>query len=495
MNEIVYSTITIIFATISYCIAWRYFLRNNTKFAVYYLIIGGLILRIYTSSDNYLHEWDERYHSLVAKNLIKHPLKPTLYEKPVLPYDYKDWTSNHIWIHKPPLPLWAMAISMSIFGINEFAIRIPSIILSSLSILILLGIGRYFYNDRIAFLACYFFSINGLIIELTAGRVATDHIDIFLMFFIELAILFSILFVQTQKSIFNVLAGMSTAAAILSKWLVALIVIPIWILILLDSNKFSPKKIIKHFLVLVSTCLALSLPWQIYIYTAFSNEAKWETSFNFKHFTEVLENQTGSIFYYVNKIRINYGELIYLAIIYFLYKLKASHYDKKRLALLVWFLLPIIIFSFAKTKMQAYIVFVSPALFLITSEFYFYINESEHHFKYLWLPKIILFLIIILPIRYMIERTKLFSNENRHPQWVRSLKKLNNEVSQNTIIFNYDRPIEAMFYTNVIVYSQIPDTTKLKELNQQGYEIILIEKPDLPEYYRKIKIIKTLTIE
>ncbi len=44
-----------------------------------------------------------------------------------------------------------------------------------------------------------------------------------------------------------------------------------------------------------------------------------------------------------------------------------------------------------------------------------------------------------------------------------------------------------MFYTNATVYSQIPDTTKLKELNQQSYEIILIDKPNLPKYYRKIK--------
>ncbi|MCX8143551.1 MAG: hypothetical protein N3F62_04745 [Bacteroidia bacterium] len=52
-----------------------------------------------------------------------------------------------------------------------------------------------------------------------------------------------------------------------------------------------------------------------------------------------------------------------------------------------------------------------------------------------------------------------------------------------------------MFYTNAIVYSQIPDTTKLKELNQQSYKIILIDKPNLPEYYRKIKGTKTLKIE
>ncbi len=38
-----------------------------------------------------LHDWDERYHALVAKNMIEQPFKPMLYKNPVLPYDYKDW--------------------------------------------------------------------------------------------------------------------------------------------------------------------------------------------------------------------------------------------------------------------------------------------------------------------------------------------------------------------------------------------------------------------
>ncbi len=159
-----------------------------------------------------------------------------------------------------------------------------------------------------------------MIIELTAGRIATDHIDIFFLFFIEIAIVFSILFAQKRKLVFNVLTGVSIGAAILSKWLPALIVIPIWLLIVIDSEKFKTKEIIFHFIILITTCCLVFLPWQIYIFDAFPLEAKWEASFNFKHITEVLDERTGPIYYFIDKIRINYGELIYLPLIWFLWK-------------------------------------------------------------------------------------------------------------------------------------------------------------------------------
>ena len=73
-----------------------------------------------------LHLWDEQFHALVAKNLMADPLTPTLYRRPAIDYDFADWTKNHIWLHKPPLALWAMAASMRAFGVDAVAMRLPS---------------------------------------------------------------------------------------------------------------------------------------------------------------------------------------------------------------------------------------------------------------------------------------------------------------------------------------------------------------------------------
>ena len=44
----------------------------------------------------------------------------------IFPYKYQDWTSNHVWLHKQPLPLWSMSASLWMFGINEIAVRLPA---------------------------------------------------------------------------------------------------------------------------------------------------------------------------------------------------------------------------------------------------------------------------------------------------------------------------------------------------------------------------------
>lgn len=492
MNDLLYSIPTIVLCAIGYYFSWRHYSKDNFTIAVLLLIVCGLTLRVYTSSDFFLHTWDERYHALVAKNLIHHPLTPTLYNNPILPYDYKNWTGNHIWVHKQPLPLWTMAASMWLFGVNEIALRLPSIILTTIGIWLSFFIGKHFFNKKIGYLTAFFFSINGLIIELTGGRVATDHIDIFFLFFIELAIVFSVLFAQKQKIVFNLLAGVSIGAAILSKWLPALIVVPIWLLIVIDSGKFKPKEIFFQLIILLTICILIFLPWQFYIHKTFPVEATWEASFIFKHITEVLEERTGPFYYFIDKIRINYGELIYLPLIWFLWKTFNNFRNKKRLAISIWALVPLLFFSIAKTKMQAYIVFISPALFLMTADFFFMLNNYKTNHKLKWLFNLILFLLIALPVRYTLERVKPFELANRNPDWAVDLRKLNERKISKGVLFNYDKPIEAMFYTNLTAYENIPDRNKITDLVTEGYTVIISDDGKLPD---DIKTIKGITIE
>src|SRR5687767_15833441 len=103
--------------------------RGRPRMAALLLVALALLLRGYAAADPHLHEWDERYHAVVAKNLLRHPLRPTLYDDPVRPYDNRDWLASHLWLHKPPLALWTMAGSVGVFGANEAAVRLPSIVL------------------------------------------------------------------------------------------------------------------------------------------------------------------------------------------------------------------------------------------------------------------------------------------------------------------------------------------------------------------------------
>ena len=494
MNSLSISIITITICFVGYFYSWKFQKENKYEIALILLVACGFILRIYTSSDMFLHNWDERYHALVAKNLIQHPLKPTLYDNPILHYDYKNWTANHVWLHKQPFPLWTMALSMWIFGINELSLRIPSILLSSSGIWLIFYTAVYFFNKKTAYIAALLFSINGLIIELTAGRVATDHIDIFFLFFIQLAVFFCIKFSQTKKTYYNILIGISVGLAILTKWLPALIVVPVWLLILIDSDRrFNKRQLLIHFLVLIFTILIIILPWQFYIFNTFPVEAKWESGFNIKHITEVLENQTGPYYYFFDKIRINYGELIYIPIIWFIIRTLKNIKDLKSIALILWFFIPIVFFTIAKTKMQAYILFTSPVMFMITGYFYESIIEYKKTLKIKWGINIVLILLIALPVRYSLERIKPFKI-NSEPNWITELKKLNKIKVKNGVIFNYDKPIEAMFYTNFIVYPDTPDIEIINKLLSERYTIFINDNGNISNEIHSVKNVTFIKI-
>src|SRR5690606_8410199 len=123
----------------------------------------------------------------------------------------------------------------------------------------------------------------------------------------------------------------------------------------------------------------------------------------------------------------------------------------KLLALLVWFLAPFVFFSAVPTKMQGYLLFTAPALFIISAAFFcvLYTYRENHKFKRFF--NIVLILMIILPFRYTIERVKPFAHIDRNPKWASELKNLGKVQYTDGVLFNYSKPIEAMFYTHLTV--------------------------------------------
>lgn len=486
MNAIYGGLASLALAVLSYGYAWRLQVRGQWRAAVILLMLGGLMLRLFTACDFFLHEWDERYHALVAKHLMEDPWTPMLYSEPLLDYDYRQWSSNHIWVHKQPLPLWAMALSMKLFGVHELALRLPSILLTTLGIGLMFAIARFFFSPKAGFLAAFLYSINGLIIELSAGRVATDHIDIFFLFFVQLAVFCSIRFVETGKMRYHGAVGASMGAAILSKWLPALIVVPIWWGLVIQTQRYTWKQQLAQLAMLLGIGLAIALPWQVYIFNAFPLEAAWEAHFNTKHLFEALDGQTGPFYYFLNKIRINYGEWIYLPLIWWMVQLYRQSRDLSRWALFIWFAVPLVFFSWARTKMQGYLLFTAPAYFALTAGFWVYLQDKARQTPRWWLS-LLLLLFWALPIRYAVERIKPFSTAARQPDWVTDLRALHARELERGVLFNYPRPIEAMFYTSLTVYAQLPDTAVLRDCLQRGYTVLVNESDAVPAAMRAME--------
>lgn len=480
--------IVLIFCIVLLVLSWVFFKKEEQAWALFFLVLTGLLIRTFVSLDPYLHPWDERYHALVAKNMMSHPLLPTLYENPVLPYDYKAWVGNHIWVHKQPIPLWGMSASIKIFGANYFAIRIPSILLSGLGVILLYHIGKRLFNPRVGWFAAFFFAIHGLISELVGGRMPTDHIDVYFSVFVLLAILSAILFAEKKSVWWNVLCGVAIGLAILTKWLPALIVLPIWLMLVIH-HKFSFKQWFLHGLVLVTVILIVALPWQLYIHASFPKEAAWESHFNVMHLYMDLDGQGRPFWYFFDTMRMTYGELIYIPVLWFMYKAVQLKKDWRYWSVLVWFLIPYLFFSISVTKMQGYVLFSAGALFLITAIFIDKLLNKDLIAKYNWLRYMVLVLLIALPLRFAYERLRPFQPTREIPDWQQEINAFDQETNQpeRTIVFNTEHPVEYMFHTDVVAYPGLPTNSILDSLNAENYTIYIVNEKHVPELWEPVK--------
>lgn len=455
--------------------------RDKPGFSLALIVLAGLLLRVSAGSDRFLHAWDERYHALVAKNLIAHPLLPTLYDDPILPYDYRRWDANHVWIHKQPVPLWTMALSMRCFGVNELALRLPSILLSTIAVALTGAIGSMMFGTPAGLIAAFLHAINGLILQVTAGRVATDHIDLFHLFFVEIAVFLALLHARTGRRAITPLIGLAVGIAILCKWLTALIALPLWLLQVRAKDR--PAGLAVNTLIIAVSCCATFLPWQIYTHAAFPLEAGWESAFNVRHITEALEGHAGSWFFHFRGLR-HYGEFIYLPIAWFLFKAAANWRDTRFAVPAVWFVVPFAFFTVAKTKMDTYTLFTAPAIFVMAGAFIDALAGTASRPGSRILARTAIVLLIAAPVYHLTQAIEPLKPLNRSDKWAVTLRKLGKAVPEANAVFFTRRPIETMFYTSGTAYEGLPTEDQIADLKARGYNVYIVDSGKGPASFR-----------
>ena len=263
------------------------------------LLLGVLLLTSFLLKLNHLGHSslvgvDESCHAVVAKNLLKHPLKPTLIETPYLHYFEEVWGGNHIWLHKPVLPLWQSAFSMWLLGINTFAFRLPSAILSTLAVWITYLIGVELLSKRAALIAATAQAFSMFVMRVTHGYLFSDVMDISLLFYCELGIYGVIRTVKTGLWRYVLLAGIGQGLAFLSKTYPAFIVSGVALAgVLAPSFRLAKKEDCllksKHFFVLLGVTLIVAGPWMLFTAIAYPIEFNISNRVTFSHFTEDIQ--------------------------------------------------------------------------------------------------------------------------------------------------------------------------------------------------------------
>ncbi len=466
------------------------------------LVAGGLILRLLAiTATPFLEVWDEQFHALVAKNLMAHPLTPTLFDHPVLPYDYTNWSLNHIWLHKQPLFLWQIAASLSLFGLKAWAVRVPSVLLTTLLIPICFDIAHRLYNLRAGLISAALIAVSYSVIYLTAGRMHTDHNDVAFMTYVTLSIW--AFFRYTQLEIpslkWALLIGLFAGMAVLNKWLSGLLVFGGWGLFALSNSQLQSRVFWYHLLLAIGLCSALVIPWQLWTAFKFPTEYKYEMAYNTKHFFEVLEGHGGNWFFHLNQSTLLYGinPWIFSALV-----LAGIVFVKPKYRLTVAGLIGVvfIFFSLAATKMIGFTVMILPLITVVIGGL---VSQVIHASK-TRIPSRFsksLGILLALGILFTISQPRAYVNSFFH--WpseqasyyttayraAEQFKRLSNIINepQNTVILNtgYKHYISLMFYANVrAAYPEFPTKDEYLTLISEGLNVAYYDHGDIPLYLK-----------
>ncbi len=485
-------------------VAWW---RGHAGWAIALLMGAALLMRLLLAGlDPFLHDWDERYHALVARNMMDHPGRPMLRIDPVLPYSYQAWCCNHIWLHKQPLFLWQMALSMKLFGVNILALRLPSILLSTLVLWPVYRLGSLVFGDPlVGYLGALLATFAYYQLELVSGAVGMDHDDVAFLAYVTGSIwAYYEYCVSPRPGRWLVLVGILAGAAVLCKWLTGLLVYAGWGLnILLHLRRgYRPLPELGRLLASIMVAVAVLLPWQLYTAHRFPVESAYERAYNTRHFTEALEGHGNSWYYHFEMMPIHYGLLLGLVVLGTWMALRPARW-RATLPLLAMVALIYIFFTLAATKMYSYTYVTSLLLLLLAAQ---PLAVAARWLERLvswrrWAPALgslglgAVLLADLRPwtiIAYhadeqvpydimpgVLNRTVREANANLY-------RHLAQEVPAGYTVFNVagGDELEAMFFSGRNVYGGIPSAEEVRTLRRRGIKLAIYggQTQSLPSY-------------
>ena len=289
---------------------------------------------------------------------------------------------------KPILIYWLQALSVKLFGLNEFALRLPSAIAGLLWAFAIYLFSKKVFNEKVAFFATLFM-LSSLQINLIAKAAIADSL---LNLFITTSIFAIWLYLESKKIKYLYASFALIALGALTKGPVA-IMVPLVSLFLYMLIKKELKEFFRIIFnpIGILIFLTIAAPW--YILEYLEQGQKFIDGFFLKHnlerFNSTFESHKGSFFYYIPVVIL--GLLPFTTtLIKTLSKIKSFFKSNLEIFLLIWFTFVFIFFSFSGTKLPHYVIYGYTPLFILMAIW------AKDYFKELnfWhiLPVLILFI-------------------------------------------------------------------------------------------------------
>ncbi len=309
-------------------------------------LLGLISLMVFLPGTPGMSLWDrdEACNAQCAREMLqrKDPIVPT--------FNFRLRTD------KPPLEYWAMIASYKLLRVGEFAARLPSVLFSMGTVLLIFIFGSRLWSKEVGFLASLI-TVTNIQFPIIAKAATPDAV---FLFFLTLSLF---LFMENKVTRGYGAAGL----AVLAKGPLG-IIIPSGteVLYLLFSQG---KKGIKRAFPLTGLLafFVIAAPWYILVDLRTHNQfyRGFILYHNITRFIRPIGGHRGPVFYYAAVLLlalIPWSPLLPQAL-YHLFQ-RAKKDKGVYLFTYLWILFPFTLFSLAKTKLPNYIMPVYPALAL-----------------------------------------------------------------------------------------------------------------------------------
>jgi len=297
--------------------------------------------------------WDEARHGVNAYEMMK---------TGNLIINTYNYTPDY-WNLKPPMSFWSIILGFKLFGYGVIGLRFYS----AFSMFLIIAICAIFIYKQCGRFACI----------LTIGLLSTNQIfyvfhfarsgDADALFALFFTVSIISLYYLNKNIRFSYVNGLCFALAFLTKSWHALLIPVICILYIMISGEFKRVKA-KNIIFYLLCSLMPVLVWAIIRYhydgtTFFMHMVDQDL---LARYSKVVERHKGGIFYYFYYFFISWvGVLFIAASIYFVFKAAAKkkiptifkniRAHRSSMLFALWILVPLILYSIAKTKIEWYI--------------------------------------------------------------------------------------------------------------------------------------------
>ena len=278
-----------------------------------------------------------------------------------------DWITPRLdglrYFEKPPLGYWMTALSMSAFGENHFAARLPSALSAAgTALLLLFLVGRFGGGFAAGALAAGILLTSGLFFALGCFNI----LDMPLTFFLTLA-LFAFFHAYTaesgrRKAAWLALFGAACGAAFLMKGFLAFAV-PGLVIVSFMAWERSTGRLLRWAWVPALTVLAVALPWAVVMHR--HEPDFWRYFIVVEHLQRFMGKEAQHaepIWFYIPVVLGGFAPWVFFAPAAWTgYRREDLRTPFVRFAI-CWVVLPFLFFSASKGKLGTYVLPLMPAL-------------------------------------------------------------------------------------------------------------------------------------